>query len=126
MPFGKGADYAPKTFEDSALCSVVAPLTGLWEGILADVLDREPLVLHQRMNLGLALEVRNPDQVGMDRLVDAAAVRERTTGAAVAVDFGTATTFNVVDAGGRFLGGAIAPGPCDGGGVADGQGARSP
>ncbi len=106
----QGSGLRPQDFEDSALCSVVAPLTGLWKGILPDVLDRAPLVLHQRMNLGLALEVRNPDQVGMDRLVDAAAVRERTTGAAVAVDFGTATTFNVVDAGGRFLGGAIAPG----------------
>ena len=102
--------FSAQDYEEAALCSVVAPLTELWKGVLADVLDREPLVLHQRMDLGLTLEVRNPDQVGMDRLVDAAAVRERTTGAAVAVDFGTATTFNVVDAGGRFRGGAIAPG----------------
>lgn len=99
-----------QAFEEAALCSVVAPLTGLWRDMLADVLEREPLVLHQGMDVGLTLEVRNPDQVGMDRLVDAAAVRARTTGAAVAVDFGTATTFNVVDAGGRFRGGAIAPG----------------
>ena len=102
--------FGAQDFEDAALCSVVAPLTELWKGMLAEVLEREPLVLHQRMDLGLTLEVRNPDQMGMDRLVDAAAVRERTTGAAVAVDFGTATTFNVVDAGGRFRGGAIAPG----------------
>lgn len=97
-------------FNESALCSVVAPQTALWRGVLADVLDHEPLVLHQGMDLGMILEVRKPDQVGMDRLVDAAAVRERATGAAVAVDFGTATTFNVVDASGRFRGGAVAPG----------------
>ena len=97
-------------FEDAALCSVVGPLTELWKGMLAEFLDREPLVLHQRMNLGLKLDVRNAEQVGMDRLVDAVAVRGRTPGAAVAVDFGTATTFNVVDADGRFRGGAIAPG----------------
>ena len=97
-------------FEGAALCCVVAPLTELWRGMLGEILDLEPLVLHQRMDLGLSLEVRNPDQVGMDRLVDAAAVRERTAGAAVAVDFGTATTFNVVDEDGRFRGGAIAPG----------------
>ena len=97
-------------FEGAALCSVVAPLTELWRGTLQDILGREPLVLHQRMELGVVLDVRNPDQVGMDRLADAAAVRVRTTGAAVAVDFGTATTFNVVDEEGRFRGGAIAPG----------------
>ncbi|MDE0311708.1 MAG: type III pantothenate kinase, partial [Caldilineaceae bacterium] len=97
-------------FEGAALCCVVAPLTELWRGTLGEMLDFEPLVLHQRMDLGLTLDVRNPDQVGMDRLVDAAAVRARTTGAAVAVDFGTATTFNVVDEEGRFRGGAIAPG----------------
>ena len=97
-------------FEGAALCSVVAPLTELWEGMLGEVLACEPLVLHHRMELGLTLEVRNPEQVGMDRLADAAAVRERSTGAAVAVDFGTATTFNVVDEAGQFLGGAIAPG----------------
>ncbi len=108
--FWQEGGFGAQDFEDTALCSVVAPLTELWKDILADVLEREPLVLHQGMDVGLTLEVRNPDQVGMDRLVDAAAVRERTTGAAVAVDFGTATTFNVVDAGGRFRGGAIAPG----------------
>ena len=97
-------------FEGAALCCVVAPLTELWRGTLEEMLGFEPLVLHQRMDLGLTLDVRNPDQVGMDRLVDAAAVRARTTGAAVAVDFGTATTFNVVDEDGRFRGGAIAPG----------------
>ena len=110
LAFWQESGFGAQEFEDAALCSVVAPLTELWKGMLADVLEREPLILHQRMELGLILEVRNPDQVGMDRLVDAAAVRARTTGAAVAVDFGTATTFNVVDAGGRFRGGAIAPG----------------
>ncbi|MDE0630699.1 MAG: type III pantothenate kinase [Caldilineaceae bacterium] len=106
----QGSGFGAQDFDESALCSVVAPQTALWRGVLADVLDHEPLVLHQGMDVGLTLEVRSPDQVGMDRLVDAAAVRARTTGAAVAVDFGTATTFNVVDAGGRFRGGAIAPG----------------
>ena len=73
-------------FQDSALCSVVAPLTPLWRGMLAEMLNRDPLVLHQRLNLGMTLAVARPDQVGMDRLADAVAVRRRTTGAAVAVD----------------------------------------
>ncbi len=97
-------------FEGAALCSVVPHLTETWRDMLAGLLDCEPLVLHQRMNLGLELDVISPDKVGMDRLADAVAVWERARSAAVAVDFGTATTFNVVDAGGRFRGGAIAPG----------------
>ena len=102
--------FSAPDFEGAALCSVVEPLTEQWTGILAELLDREPLVLHQGMELGLTLDVKNPDQVGMDRLVGAAALRERTKGAGVVVDFGTATTFNVVDEAGRFRGGAIAPG----------------
>ncbi len=97
-------------FEGAALCSVVPHLTETWRDMLAGLLDCEPLVLHQRMRLGLALDVNSPEKVGMDRLADAVAVWERTRSAAVAVDFGTATTFNVVDAEGRFRGGAIAPG----------------
>lgn len=97
-------------FHDAALCSVVAPMTRLWRGLLRDMLGREPLVLHQRMELGVTLDVERPQTVGMDRLADAAALRKRVTGAAVCVDFGTATTFNVVDEKGCFRGGAIAPG----------------
>lgn len=99
-------------FQDAALCSVVAPLTERWRRMLTELLGREPLVLHWRLDLGLTLAVEQPEQVGMDRIADAVAVYQRTAlpHAAIAVDFGTATTFNVVDAEGRFCGGAIAPG----------------
>lgn len=99
-----------QAFDAAALCSVVGPLTEVWQSLLAEKLNCEPLVLHQGMDLGLTLDVENPQTVGMDRLADAVAVMARTDGAAVAVDFGTATTFNVVDEQGRFRGGAIAPG----------------
>ncbi len=102
--------FSAADFQDAALCSVVAPLTDLWRRTLMEMLDREPLVLHQRLNLGLTLAVDHPERVGVDRIADAVAVRSRSAGAAVAVDFGTATTFTVVDAEGRFCGGAIAPG----------------
>lgn len=99
-------------FQDAALCSVVAPLTERWQRMLTELLGREPLVLHWQLDLGLTLAVEQPEQVGMDRIADAVAVYQRTAlpHAAIAVDFGTATTFNVVDAEGRFCGGAIAPG----------------
>ena len=98
------------SFEDAALCSVVEPLTRLWRNLLAEMLGREPFVLRHGLDLGMPLSVAHPESVGMDRLANAVAVRRRSRGAAVALDFGTATTFNVVDAQGRFRGGAIAPG----------------
>lgn len=102
--------FGPQDFQDAALCSVVAPLTELWRQMLAQLLDCQPLVLHHRLELGLSLTMDHPERVGVDRLADAVAVYNRTGGAAVAVDFGTATTFNAIDSGGKFVGGAIAPG----------------
>jgi type III pantothenate kinase len=54
--------------------------------------------------------VDNPAELGADRLVNAIAAFERYGGPCVIVDFGTATTFDVVSAKGEYLGGAIAPG----------------
>src|SRR5690606_41706529 len=54
--------------------------------------------------------VGNPREVGSDRIVNALAARHLYGGPAVVVDFGTATTFDVVSARGEYLGGAIAPG----------------
>ncbi len=107
---GEEGGFGKIGFQDAALCSVVEPLTCLWRNLLTEMLGREPFVLDQRMDAGMPLAVPYPERVGMDRLADAVAVHRRSPGAAVAVDFGTATTFNVVDAQGRFRGGAIAPG----------------
>ncbi len=63
-----------------------------------------------QMDLGLKILVDTPDEVGADRLVNAVAVIEHYSLPAVVVDFGTATTFDVVDEDGGYLGGAICPG----------------
>jgi type III pantothenate kinase len=54
--------------------------------------------------------VDNPAELGADRLVNAIAAFERYGGPCVVVDFGTATTFDVISGHGEYLGGAIAPG----------------
>lgn len=61
-------------------------------------------------NAGIVITIDHPEQVGADRLVDAVAVLAHYQYPAVIVDFGTATTFDVVDAQGRYCGGVIAPG----------------
>ena len=73
--------------------------------------DCEPLVIGEPgVDLGLDIKVDNPDEVGSDRLVNAVAAAERYGGPLIVVDFGTATTFDVVDADGAYIGGVIAPG----------------
>lgn len=61
--------------------------------------------------LGLALKVRSPKQVGADRILNALALRAICKGSAIGIDFGTATTFDCVDAAGAYVGGAILLGP---------------
>ncbi len=71
----------------------------------------EPLVIGEPgVDLGLAVKVDNPDEVGSDRLVNAVAAAESYGGPLIIVDFGTATTFDVIDADGGYAGGLIAPG----------------
>jgi type III pantothenate kinase len=70
----------------------------------------DPLVVGDGVNLGIGVKVDRPDAVGADRLVNAVAAHERYQGALIVVDFGTATTFDVVGANGDYEGGVIAPG----------------
>jgi type III pantothenate kinase len=70
-----------------------------------------PLVVGSaEVDLGLKVLVDRPEEVGADRLVNAVAAHVEYGGPIVIVDFGTATTFDVIDAEGSYLGGAIAPG----------------
>jgi type III pantothenate kinase len=71
----------------------------------------EPLVVGEPgVELGARALVDRPEEVGADRLVNTVAAHERYRGPLIVVDFGTATTFDVVDRDGNYCGGAIAPG----------------
>jgi type III pantothenate kinase len=75
-----------------------------------DWFDVEPLVAEASLDWGFAIKVDNPGEVGADRLLNALAAHNHYGGPLVVVDFGTATTFDVVDANGAYLGGVISPG----------------
>ena len=71
----------------------------------------EPMIVGEpEVDLGLEALVEAPDDVGADRLVNAAAAHSRYGGPLIIIDFGTATTFDVVDGDGNYFGGVIAPG----------------
>jgi type III pantothenate kinase len=78
--------------------------------VCAKYFNVQPLFVEPGIKTGMPVLVDNPAELGADRLVNAIAAFERYGGPCVVVDFGTATTFDVVSAKGEYLGGAIAPG----------------
>lgn len=93
-----------------AIGSVVPALTGTWATLAKETLGVEPLVVTHQTKIGIRIEIDQPEQAGADRIINAAAAYKLYGGAAVVVDFGTATNFDVVSRDGAYRGGAIAPG----------------
>jgi type III pantothenate kinase len=80
------------------------------EGFAQRYLKIRPLWVGPGIKTGMPIHYDNPREVGADRIVNAVAAYEQVHGAVVVVDFGTATTFDVVSRQGEYLGGVIAPG----------------
>ena len=93
-----------------ALCSVVPPLTAVFEELCQQYCHVSPLVVRAGVKTGVRIRMDNPAEVGADRIVDAAAAHHLYGGPVIIVDLGTATTFDTVSREGDYLGGAIAPG----------------
>lgn len=92
------------------LASVVPRLTAAWEDLAGKACQCDVLVVGPGLKTGMPIKYDNPHEVGADRIVNGVAAFARLGGPVVVVDFGTATTIDVVDAAGAYLGGAIAPG----------------
>lgn len=96
---------------DSIICSVVPPLTDRIETALERYFGRVPTVVGPGYSrLGINVIYDRPEDVGPDRVVDALAAREVFGAPVIVVDFGTATTLDLVNADGDYAGGAIMPG----------------
>ena len=91
--------------------SVVPPLTSVFEETSRKYFGCTPLTVSARIKLPVRVEIDNPDEVGADRIANAAAGFNRFGGPVIVVDFGTATTFDVVSKDGAYIGGVIIPGP---------------
>jgi type III pantothenate kinase len=95
----------------AAVASVVPAMDAVLSKAIRRAFGVEPSFITPRSRLGLKLKVRKPGQVGADRILNALALRELFDGPSIAIDFGTATTFDCVDASGAYIGGAILLGP---------------
>ncbi len=92
------------------IASVVPPLNSVLEAMARAYFKMKPLFVEPGVKTGMPILYDNPQEVGADRIVNGVAAYERYKGAAVVVDFGTATTFDAISSRGEYLGGAIAPG----------------
>ncbi len=98
------------TVDSIIISSVVPPLDSTLRRMAETYFKRKPLFVEPGIRTGMPLLVDNPSEVGADRVVNGVAAFAKYGGPCVVVDFGTATTFDVISARGEFLGGAIAPG----------------
>lgn len=113
------ASFLKELFSDSSLTwgdikdiiiSSVVPDANMHIGQFCEKYIKQSPVFITKDNVGIGIDLNKPDEVGADRLVNAAAVIKHYQTPAIVVDFGTATTFDVIDEQGRYAGGAIAPG----------------
>jgi type III pantothenate kinase len=103
-------DALHQSLEGAIVASVVPPLNSAMTFMIRKYFGIEPLFVEPGVKTGIAIHVDNPLEVGADRIVNCAAAHEAYGGPSVIVDFGTATTFDVVTANAEFIGGVIAPG----------------
>lgn len=93
-----------------ALCSVVPDLTPVFCDMAGKYFNVRAWVLDHTADLGMRILYDDPRQVGADRLANALAAKKLYGTPAVVVDLGTATTFDVINSDGDYIGGVIAPG----------------
>jgi type III pantothenate kinase len=106
----QNADCPASRLEGIALATVVPIVGSRIQQACRDYLNIDPLVVDQSTHTGLTILYDDPATVGADRIVDAVAARALFGCPACIVDFGTATTFDALNAKGDYLGGAITPG----------------
>jgi type III pantothenate kinase len=89
---------------------VVPPLSYLFEKLVRRYFEKEPIIVDATLPHGIEIMIDTPSELGSDRLMGALAAHTLFKGNCITVDFGTATTLEVITEEGSFLGGVIFPG----------------
>ena len=108
--FCSDAGIDPAAITAVGIASVVSDLTGIFESLARKYFHCDPVTVNASLDLGFRVLYKDPMTVGADRLCNAVAGYARYGGPLVIIDFGTATTYDVVAANGDYLGGVIALG----------------
>ena len=96
--------------DEVGIASVVPRLTQQWVEMCQKHLGVEAFVVGPGARTGIRIIMKNLAEVGADRIVNAVAAYEKYGGPCIVADYGTATTFDVINAEGDYIGGVIAPG----------------
>ena len=103
-------DVEAETIDDIIIACVVPPLVPTLKEMGKKYFSCDPLIVGPGIKTGISILYKNPAEVGADRIVNSVAAYEKYGGPLIIVDFGTATTFDIVSKKGEYLGGAIFPG----------------
>lgn len=96
--------------EKSVISCVVPPVVKILDAFCRRYLGHAPCWVDARSVGMMPIRYHNPAEIGADRLVNAIAAYHKYRCSLIAIDFGTATTFDVISDKGEYLGGAISPG----------------
>jgi len=100
----------PQGVKGIIISNVVPPMTDALLGMARRFFHVEPIFVSHELDLGVPIRYHNPSEVGADRLVNAVAAIHKYGAPAIVVDFGTATTLDVISPQGEYLGGCIMAG----------------
>jgi len=100
----------PKSVEGIIISSVVPTINFTIEHMCQNYFGMAPMYVVPGVKTGINIKYENPRELGSDRIANAVAAYEEYGAPTIFIDFGTATTFGVIDEGGVFLGGCICPG----------------
>ncbi len=104
------ASLSSESIDGVIISSVVPPMTDALQGMARRFFHVEPIFVSHELDLGVPIRYHDPREVGADRLVNAVAAIRKYGAPATVVDFGTATTLDVISPEGEYLGGCIMAG----------------
>lgn len=103
-------DVKKEEVEGIIIASVVPDIMHSLVGGLERYVGKKPLIVGPGVKTGIKIVTENPREIGADRIVDAVGAYEKYGGPVLVMDFGTATTYDLISASGEFLAGITAPG----------------
>jgi len=104
------AGIKTEEIKEVIISSVVPPLTNQFYLMAKKYLNKEAIIVRHDLPLEIECLVDNPSELGADRICNIFAARDSYSLPQIVIDLGTATTFDIVDEKGRYLGGSIMPG----------------
>jgi len=108
--FLHNSDYDHKGINEMVISCVVPGMMDELDRMSLKYFECKPLVVDINIKSDLEIRYDHPEEIGADRIANSVAAKEIYGSPAIVVDFGTATTFDIISSKGEYLGGVIAPG----------------